>query len=268
MRKVATYFLLLAFMFPVSAAKLDDQLETAEQKGLKLAREASERNVGFGDTTVGLSMVLKASDGRQRTRRLTWKILESSANGEGDKSLTIFHEPRDIAGTALLSHTYILQADDQWLYLPSLKRVKRIASSNKSSSFVGSEFAYEDLLSDEVEKFTYRWLRDEPCGDWVCFVIERIPVYENSGYSRQLVWLDQEQYRVYKTEFFNHKDRLEKTLFFEDYRQYLGRYWRSHTLRMESQITGKITLLLFDPYQFRTGLGREDFSPDTLKRIR
>ena len=71
-----------------------DQVESSEQKGLNLAQEASHRNEGFGDTAVELSMVLLATDGRQRTRRLTWKILESTAAEEGDKSLTIFHEPR------------------------------------------------------------------------------------------------------------------------------------------------------------------------------
>lgn len=244
------------------------QAPTAEEYGLALAQEASRRNEGFVDTRVNLTMELTAADGRKRTRRLTWQILESKESGQGDKSLTVFHEPRDIAGTAFLSHTHVTEADDQWLYLPSLKRVKRIASSNKSSSFVGSEFSYEDLLSDEVEKFSYRWLRDEACDDDICFVVERVPRYENSGYSKQLIWLDQDHYRIYMTEFYDLKGKLEKILFLEDYRQYLDQFWRAHTLRMESRVTGKNTLLVFDTYEFRTGLGLEAFSPDTLKRIR
>ena len=72
--------------------------------------------------------------------------------------------------TALLIHVHGESADDQWLYLPALKRVKRISSSNRSGSFMGSEFAYEDLTAPAVEKFTYRYLRDEPCGDLTCTV--------------------------------------------------------------------------------------------------
>ena len=76
----------------------------------------------------------------------------------------MFDEPRDVKGTALLIHAHRESADDQWLYLPALKRVKRISSSNQSGSFMGSEFAYEDMSSPEVEKFTYMYLRDEPVG--------------------------------------------------------------------------------------------------------
>ena len=92
---------------------------------------------------------------------------------------------------------------DQWLYLPALKRVKRIASVNKTSSFMGSELAYEDLLSDEVEKFDYRWLRDEACGEDSCFVLERRPRYENSGYSKQVLWMDQSEYRIHGIEYYD-----------------------------------------------------------------
>ncbi len=75
---------------------------------------------------------------------------------DGDKSLFVFDEPRDVQGTAFLIHAHREDADDQWLYLPALKRVKRISSANRSGSFMGSEFAYEDMTAQEVEKFTYR----------------------------------------------------------------------------------------------------------------
>lgn len=213
-------------------------------------------------------MTLTNKAGRQRSRKLTWKTLEVNAPGEGDRSLTIFHEPRDIEGTAFLSHTHTDRADDQWLYLPSLKRVKRIAAANKSSAFVGSEFAYEDLLSTEVERFDYLWLRDEPCGELSCFVIERVPRYDNSGYSKQVVWLDQIDYRPTKIEFYDRRERLQKSLTFNDYEQYEDRFWRAHVLRMENHQTGKLTLLTFAPFQFNTGLSAQDFEPAMLRRER
>ncbi len=213
-------------------------------------------------------MTLRSADGRERVRRLTWQTLEVGEAGAGDKSLTIFHEPRDIAGTAFLSHTYVARDDDQWLYLPALKRVKRIASANKSSAFVGSEFAYEDLLSDEVDKFDYEWLRDEACGDLTCFVLERHPRYSDSGYSRELVWIDQQAYRAMRIEYYDHKGQHEKTLTFADYRQHLAQYWRAHSLRMENLQTGKSTVLSMADYRFRTGLGERDFDPSALRRDR
>lgn len=241
---------------------------SAEDKGRAIAEEARRRDAGFGDTVTEITMTLTSADGRERERRLTWRTLEVPSEREGDKSLTIFHEPRDIAGTAFLSFTHIAEPDDQWLYLPSLKRVKRIAAANQSSSFMGSEFSYEDLLSDEVEKFDYRWLRDEPCEQGNCFVLERRPRYSDSGYSRQVVWLDKDEYRLVKIEYYDRRSDLQKTLTISAYREYLGRFWRAHELRMINHQTQKGTLLSFGEYAFATGLTDQDFDPSALDRLR
>jgi len=241
---------------------------SAEARGLEIAEEADRRDRGFGDSVTEIVMRLISQDGRVNERRLSWQILENPDPADGDKSLTVFHEPRDIAGTAFLTHTHIGHDDDQWLYLPALKRVKRIASVNKTSSFMGSELAYEDLLSDEVEKFDYRWLRDEACGEDTCFVLERQPRYENSGYSRQMLWMDQSEYRIHKIEYYDLDGTLEKTLTLDDYREYLDRYWRAHEYRMENHQTSKQTTLSFGPYEFRTGLTEQDFDSSALRRVR
>jgi outer membrane lipoprotein-sorting protein len=264
----AGVFLFIAILPVLSFAAAFDAANSPEDNGLAIAEEAERRDEGFGDMVAEVTMQLASADGRIRTRRLTWRILEPEAEGEGEKSLALFHEPRDIAGTAFLSFTHIAEPDDQWLYLPSLKRVKRISAASKSSSFVGSEFAYEDLLSDEVEKFDYRWIRDEECGDLFCFVVERRPRYENSGYSRQVLWIDRQEYRPMGIEFYDRKDRLLKTLTFKVYRQHLDRFWRAHELHMENHLTGKKTVLVFDTIRLRTGLGEDDFSPESLRRLR
>ncbi len=140
-------------------------------RGLEIAQEADRRDSGWGDEHATLDMVLSNRHGQQSRRTLEISKLEM--DGDGDRSLTIFDTPRDVAGTALLTYTHALTPDDQWLYLPALKRVKRIASANKSGPFVGSEFAYEDLGSNEVEKYDYRWLRDEEIEGRRCFVVEQ-----------------------------------------------------------------------------------------------
>jgi len=251
-----------------SNAAETDPTATPESRGLAIAREAKRRDLGFGNTVAQVTMQLTATGGRVRTRELTWQIFEIKDADEGDRSLTVFQEPRDIRGTGFLSYTHIGRADDQWLYLPALKRVKRISSTNKSSSFVGSEFSYEDLLSDEVEKFDYRWLRDESCGEWQCFVLQRKPLYANSGYSKQLVWLDQAEYRLVRVDYYDHRDRLEKKLMLGDYRKYLDQFWRAHTLTMEGKQTGRKTVLQFGEYAFQTGLTLQAFTPSALKRLR
>ena len=124
--------------------------------------------------------------------------------------------PRELRWSELV-HAHKSEPDEQWLYLPALKRVKRISSSKQSGSFMGSEFSYEDMGAVEVEKYTHRYLRDEPCGDLECTVSERIPISRDSGYSRQLVWLDREELRTMQIHFFDRRDEHLKTLAVEDY---------------------------------------------------
>ncbi len=240
----------------------------AEAKGLEIAEEIDRRDQGFGDSQVKLDMKLTNRNGESSTRRLRFKTLEIPAKDRGDKSLSIFDHPRDVKGTALLSHTRILEPDDQWLYLPALKRVKRISSANKSGPFVGSEFAYEDLTSFEVGKYKYKWLRDEKCGELTCFVTERYPLYQDSGYTRQVTWVDTKEYRIQKVEFYDRKEELLKTLISSNFKQYLGKFWRAHTMFMENHQTGKKTTLKFSDYKFGANLKESYFTKNRLKRVR
>ena len=239
---------------------------TPEETGLQIARDSRAREEGFGNFTARQTMVLRNKHGQESRRQLRVKVLEVS--GEGDKSLFVFDEPRDVQGTALLVHAQRESADDQWLYLPALKRVKRISSSNRSGSFMGSEFAYEDMTAQEVEKFTYRYLRDEPCGDLTCTVSERFPVDKKSGYKRQVVWCDKDELRVRKVEYYDRKDAHLKTLTLGNYEQYLDRYWRAGEMTMENHLTGKSSVLTWTDFQFRTDLDDRDFTRTGLRRAR
>jgi outer membrane lipoprotein-sorting protein len=241
---------------------------TPEEQGLAIAREWDRRDAGFKDSTAGLKMILENAQGQTSTRTLRIKTLEVPGEEEGDRTLTVFDEPRDVAGTALLSFAHIKTPDDQWLYLPALKRVKRIASANKSGPFMGSEFAYEDFTAQEVAKYTYKYLRNEKCGELDCYVVEHVPVYEHSGYTKLISWRDTNEYRNQKIEFYDRKRALLKTLTFSKYERYLGRHWRPLDMYMENHQTGKKTRLTYDNYQFQTGLSESDFNRDKLKQVR
>jgi len=240
--------------------------QTPEEKGLAIAIEADRRDSGWADQIADMSMTLKNKQGDTSTRVMGITTLE--VQGDGDKSLITFDNPKDVKGTAFLSHTHSLTPDDQWLYLPALKRVKRISSSNKSGPFVGSEYAYEDLSSQEVEKYKYKWLRDEAIDGRDSFVIERFPQYEHSGYTRQIVWLDKEMYQPLKLDFYDRKNAQLKTLLFLDYKQYIDQYWRPGRMEMTNHQTGKSTTLTWADYQFKTGLTARNFDKNTLKRAR
>lgn len=237
-----------------------------EEIGLAIMREAKARNTGWGDSSAAMTMILRNKQGDESVREMTIQSLE--VKGDGDKGLTVFEQPRDINGTAFLSFSHVLEADEQWLYLPALKRVKRIASQNKSGPFMGSEFAYEDLSSFEVEKYTYKFLREEKLNDMNTYVVETYPVDRFSGYTKQTVWLDQDQFRVLKIDFYDRKKSLRKTLEMSDFKLFLDRYWRPQQQNMINHQTGKSTEIRMKNIQFQTGLSDDDFTQNALKRAR
>ena len=250
----------------LSGAHALAQQETPEDKGLRIARESSARDEGFGDYTAGMTMVLRDRQGRESVRQMRFKVLE--VPGDGDKSLFVFDQPRDVQGTALLTHAHVNTQDDQWLYLPALKRVKRISASRRSGSFMGSEFSYEDMSSPEVDEYTYRYLRDEPCGELTCTVIEQFPLDEKSGYSRKVIWQDAGELRTWKMELYDRRGSHLKTLTFADYRQYVGQYWRAAEQTMMNHLTGASTVLEWTDFRFRTDLDDGEFTQTALRRVR
>lgn len=261
MFKTLSLFLMASLLLAPSVLRADDQA-----KGLAIAQEQKARDRGWGDSESELQMVLRNAQGRESARRMRTFALE--VQGDGDKALTIFDEPLDVRGSAFLTHSHPTAEDDQWLYLPSVRRTRRIASRNKSGPFMASEFAYEDMTSFELEKFSFRYLRDEACGEQQCFVVEQTPTDSFSGYSKIIVWVDQEHYRVQRAEYYDRKASLLKTLLATDYRQYLDKYWRPHKLQMLNEQTGKSTDLILESIQFQTGRTNADFDVTALERAR
>ena len=258
---LATSFLI--FASPASLALTD---EAAKLKGLEISQQTKTKDTGWVDNTADMLMYLRNKQGHESIRQVKIKNLEQL--NDGDKSLTNFTQPRDVKGTSFLSFSHPAKADDQWLYLPALKRVKRISSSNKSGPFMGSEFAFEDLSSFEIEKYHYKYLADETINDLASYKVEQYPVDKNSGYTRRIVWVDQAEYRLQKIDFYDRKDSLLKTLSYSHYQQYNNQFWRADSMIMVNHQTGKSTELEWSNYQFKTGLKESDFNKIALKRNR
>lgn len=253
-------------VFGIVVVAVSANAQSPEQKGLEIATERKQRDQGWGDSAADMTMVLRDARGQESKRKMRTRSLEIS--DDGDKGLTIFDQPRDVKGTAFLSFSHTTKPDDQWIYLPALKRVKRIASRNKSGPFVGSEFAYEDMSSFELEKYSFKYLKNETISGMDCYVIEQIPVDKFSGYRRMLVWVDTEHYRAIKVEFYDRKNSLLKILNLTEYQQYLDQYWRPMRSEMVNRQTGKSTLLITHEITFGNGLKDKDFNKNTLKRAR
>ncbi len=239
--------------------------QDAAARGLAVAQEVKKRDTGYKDFTATAKMTLRNAQGQSSVKEMNIKTLEAAA--EGEKALIVFTAPADTKDTVLLSHSFRSKADEQWLYLPSMKRTKRIASGNKSGSFVGSEFSYEDISPQQVEKYTYKFLREEKYAGLDCFVIERYPKdAKSSGYTKQIVWIDKAEYRPLKAENYDRKGALAKTLISTKYKKFVSRFWRPMNLEMVNHQTKKRTSIEFTNYKFGNGLGAAEFDSSRLDR--
>lgn len=240
--------------------------QSVQEKGLTIAKERKLRDKGWGDSTGNMSMILRNAQGEEVERKMRLKSLELV--DDGDKGLTIFDQPLDVKGTVFLNFTHAIEPDDQWMYLPKLSKVKRIRSRNKSGPFMGSEFAFEDMSSFEIEKYKFKYLRDETFEGQASFVLEQEPTDENSGYSKQIVWVDKKHYRVLKVEFYDRKGSLLKELVNYEFTLYLDKFWRPLRVEMFNEQNGKSTELITHELNFSTGLSENDFNKGTLKNVR
>ena len=208
-------------------------------------------------------MILRASDGRDVKRSIRTRSIEF--DGDGDKTLLLFDRPGDVKGTVILSHTHKSGNDDQWLFLPA---VKRTSSVNRSRPFMGAEFAFEDIAAEEVERYTSNFIDDGSCGDGLdCNIYERYPVGESSGYAKQIVYADKQHHRIHKVEYYDRKDSHLKALERQNHQQF-GAFRRASRWEMVNHQKGKSTIILWADREFCLGLTEADFNRGVLKRTR
>lgn len=260
LRYAAFLALACAFAIPAVAAQGGDK-----ERGLEIARKADKLGQGYESYMAEGKMILRDRAGTSNVREFVARSLEMK--GDGDRTEIEFNTPLDVRGMALLTHSHTTRDDDQWLFLPALNRVKRITSSSRSGSFAGSEFSYEDLVGHLIEKNDYEYLRDEPCPGnpgRVCHVNVQIPKATDSGYSRLVGWVDTEDFRTYKVDYFDRRGALIKTMISSDFRKYKDRYWRSHNVVMSNHQTGKSTIMEWARYDFDMSIRSVELEPFSL----
>jgi hypothetical protein len=269
MYSVAALLMLVNIVTVKVMAQTEIQAKVDIQKrGYDIAVEYDRRDLGFADFTADLTMILVNAEGQRSERILRARTLEMEKDGESERRLLVFDKPADLKGTVMLTASNKQRKDQQWLYLPALKKVKRINSRTRTGPFMGSEFSYEDLGSPEVAKYDYRYLRDEACLDTQCFVLERYPKDEDSGYSKHVLWVDKDHYRLLRVDYYDRKKELLKVLTIKGYRRYATHYWRAGEMLMVNRQTQKSTTLIWENYAFKVGLSPADFQPATLSRLR
>jgi len=230
---------------------------------MEIAQKADNVTDGFESSIAQTEMILINASGQKSTRKLEMKTLEGE---NGDKSISTFLTPADVKGTKTLTHEHVERDDEQWLYLPALKRVKRIASSNKSGSFMGSEFSYEDIGNQNYQKFTYEDKVEEvELSGEACYKGVRIPKDKNSGYTKQVSWVTKEGFLLKQVEYYDRKSELLKTAVFSDYKQIEG-VWRVGKIEMKNHQNDKSTVLIWKDDKVKVGLTAKEFNKRVLKQ--
>ena len=228
-----------------------------------VAQKNDDVTSGFKDSKSDMVMTLVNANGQKRKRKMKMIVLEQKG---GDKSLMTFVSPPDVKGTKFLNYEHVKKDDDQWLYLPALKRVKRIASKNKSGSFMGSEFSYEDLSSVDVDKYTYEGeAKIVKIDGKEMYMGPRKPVTENSGYTKHISWIDTKTFLIHKVEYYDRKHELLKTAYFSDYKKLSG-VWRIGKMRMVNHQNDKSTTLIWKNESVKNGLKAKNFHKRILKK--
>ena len=189
------YLLLASFLLsPLSLFAITADAMTADE----IAKQVDERDVGDKSIST-MEMTLIDKHGNKRIRNMKNYSMDK---GQDTQSVIFFLSPADVRNTAFLTYDYddSSKDDDQWLYLPALKKTKRIASSDKSSSFMGSDFTYSDMTSREVDDYSYRIAKESSVHDHKVWVMESIPktdkTIDETGYTKSYMFVRQDNFVV------------------------------------------------------------------------
>ena len=238
--------------------------ENPEEKGLRIMSAMELRDDGWVGLTADVDMLF----GEQKDADYKFHIRLFEKPDDGYKGVIIYDYPSDMKGVVSMVHLHREAPSDMWIFLPKQKRVKRFSSQKKNSSFLGSPFTSEDLNRGEIERYTYRWVRDETYEGLPCSVVDRFPVEDNSGYKKERFWIDQTEQRNLKIEYYNTEDVHIKTQYFKNYSKYLDYFWREGERTMVDEITKKSTTFLFKNWKLKIKLNESDFVPARLRKLR
>jgi hypothetical protein len=234
----------------------------ADPKGEEIAKKVEKMGEGYGGENSQMQMLLYDAQNNVIKRKMTFVSTELPSVGK--KSLMEFTLPADVKGTKLLTWSHQDEDDSQWLYLKSLRRVKRIISRSKRSSFMGSEFSYEDFGSQQPEKYTHNFIKE----DDKTWTLEKIPKDKSSGYSKQVVTLKKETGNAIAVDYYNLKKKLFKQATFSGFKQFKVKgktFHRPTKAVMNNLLTRKKSEVIWDQWEVGVSNSNNKFLPGKLK---
>lgn len=238
------------------------------------ADEIMRRNFKVGkvrDSRAEITMTLVSESGARRERS-TLGFTKLAANGVDQKRLVRFLTPADVKGTATLLIEHADADDDIWIYLPALRKVRRLVANNKKDSFVGTDFSYGDVIGHKVEEWTHQLVGQETVDGVDTFVIESTPrtdaVREASGYGKRKVWIRRDNFVAIKGQYWDTGGTLLKESTARDVREIdpANHKWQAFTLTMRNVQTGHSTDIVWTKIDVGVGLEDDVFTERTLEK--
>jgi len=234
-----------------------------EMTGLEIMQKADNRDDGKTRKSTA-EMILISKGGKERVRE-TVSISKDVPGGE--KTISTFLKPADVEGTSFLQYTYdeIGKDDDQWLYLPSLKKVKRITASSKGDYFMGTEFTYDDMGDRKPEEDEHKLVGTEKINSRECYKILSVPKEEDYMYSKKIVWIDKETYLPLKVEFYDEDEELLKIMTASK-PEMTDNIWFTREYEMKNVQKGRATIIKTTNIQFNLPVDDNMFTERMLKK--
>jgi len=216
------------------------------------------------DQTSNLTMTLINKSGSERIRKIKQFTKDF---GEVEKSIMFFTAPADVKNTSFMNWTYDDpdKSDDQWIYLPALKKVKRISSDSKSDYFMGSDFTYDDLGDRKLDDDTHTLLREESIDGINYYVVESIPKDEDYIYSKTVTWIRKDNFIGLKKEFYDEDGELLKILKIKKFEEISGFLVITNS-EMENVQKNHRTIMKLDNIQINTGIPASKFTERMMMR--
>lgn len=206
------------------------------------------------DSTSDATFTLINKSGKERVRKV-FGVTKLADNGIDNMRMTRFRSPPDVKGTVSLLIEHADRDDDIWVYLPGLKKVRRLVSSNKKDSFIGTDFSYADVIGYKTGEWNYKLLKEEVCDAQPCYVVEATPkteaVKSNTGYSKRISWIRKDNNMTVKAEFWDEAGQMLKTSTFNDIQLVDPKRdkWQAMRLEASNVQTGHRTVILFENFK-------------------
>ena len=230
--------------------------------GKQIIKKVYNRPTG-DDQTSDLTMTLINKSGDQRVRKIKQFTKDL---GEVEKSIMFFLSPADVKNTSFMNWAYDSdQGDDQWIYLPALKKTKRISSDSKSDYFMGSDFTYDDLGDRKLEDDTHKLLREETMDGKECYVVESVSKEEDYMYSKTVVWVNKSNFIGVKKEFYDEDEDLLKVLAIKEAEEISG-IWVIKNSEMKNVQKTHSTTIVLSNIQINTGMSASKFTERMMMR--